>query len=221
MTTTPTAASPLPDNLDDLRERLRRFCAERDWAPYHTPKNLAMSVAIEAAEIMEHFQWCTADESYSLPREKRVEVANEIGDVLLYLLGLGRTLDIDIIAAARDKLALIRESATTGKPVPWVQVHKVPDYVYFNHSAHVNRGVSCVECHGKVNEMEVVRQDQPQSMSWCLDCHRAPAQRLRRPGDVFNLDSPTLAAQGKLDEAIALVHNWKVKPPQSCSGCHR
>jgi len=58
---------------------------------------------------MEHFQWCTADESYSLPREKRVEVANEIGDVLLYLLGLGRTLDIDIIAAARDKLALIRE----------------------------------------------------------------------------------------------------------------
>jgi NTP pyrophosphatase (non-canonical NTP hydrolase) len=99
----------MADSLVELQEALDALIEERDWAQFHAPKNLAMGVAIEAAEIMEHFQWCTTDESYSLPKEKRTEVANEIGDVLLYLLGLGRTLDIDIIAAARDKLALIRD----------------------------------------------------------------------------------------------------------------
>ena len=115
----------------------------------------------------------------------------------------------------------VRRSYETGEPVPWVKVHVAPDYVFFNHSVHVNRGVSCVECHGKVNEMKVVSQDQPQSMSWCLDCHRNPAARIRNPEDVYNLDSQTLAAQGKLEDAVAKVHQWKVKPPQSCSGCHR
>jgi len=99
----------MADNLAQLQDALDTFIEERDWAQFHAPKNLAMGVAIEAAEIMEHFQWCTGDESYSLPKEKLAEVANEIGDVLLYLLGLGRTLDIDIIAAARDKLVLNRE----------------------------------------------------------------------------------------------------------------
>ena len=105
--------------------------------------------------------------------------------------------------------------------MPWVRVHKAPDYVYFNHAVHVNRGVSCVECHGKVNEMKVVAHDQPQSMSWCLDCHRQPETRLRDSKDVFNLDSPTLAAQGRLDEAARRIRDWQIKPPQSCSGCHR
>jgi Cytochrome c552/Cytochrome c7 and related cytochrome c len=118
-------------------------------------------------------------------------------------------------------LAPVRASFETGDPVPWVRIHKAPDYVYFNHSVHVNRGVSCVECHGKINEMTVVFQDQPQSMSWCLDCHRNPEQRIRDSKDVFNLDSATLAAQGRLDEAVARVHDWKITPPQSCSGCHR
>jgi hypothetical protein len=99
----------------------------------------------------------------------------------------------------------------------------VPDYVYFNHSVHVARGVICVECHGKVNEMPVVHQDQPHSMSWCLDCHRNPAGRIRDPKDVFNLDSARLADQGPAGEKKAqeYIHNWKVMPPQSCSGCHR
>jgi dCTP diphosphatase len=99
----------MTDSLAELQAELDAFVEERSWAQFHTPKNLAMGVAIEAAEIMEHFQWCTAEESYSLPREKRAEVANEIGDVLMYLLGLGRALDIDVIAAARDKLVLNRE----------------------------------------------------------------------------------------------------------------
>ena len=118
-------------------------------------------------------------------------------------------------------LEVVRESYRTGDPVPWVKIHANPDYVYFNHSVHVNRGVSCVECHGKVNEMQVVRQDKPHSMSWCLDCHRNPAERIRDPQDVFNLDSKTLAAQGRLEDAKKFIHDWKVLPPTSCSGCHR
>jgi hypothetical protein len=118
-------------------------------------------------------------------------------------------------------LEVVRQSYQTGDPVPWVKIHQNPDYVYFNHSVHVNRGVSCVECHGKVNEMSVVRQDQPHSMSWCLDCHRNPAERIRDPKDVFNLDSQTLAEQGKLEDAKKFIHDWKVMPPTSCSGCHR
>lgn len=118
-------------------------------------------------------------------------------------------------------LEVVRESYKTGEAVPWVKIHQTPDYVYFNHSVHVDRGVSCVECHGKVNEMTTVYHAKSHSMSFCLDCHRNPAAFLRNPEDVYNLDSPTLAEQGKLDQAEKFVHNWKVKPPQSCSGCHR
>jgi hypothetical protein len=120
-------------------------------------------------------------------------------------------------------LEVVRQSYQTGDPVPWVKIHAVPDYVYFNHSVHVNRGVSCVECHGKVNEMEVVRQDQPHSMSWCLDCHRDPAARVRDPKDVFNLDSARLVDQGPegAQKARDFVEHAKIMPPQSCSGCHR
>lgn len=128
-----------------------------------------------------------------------------------------------IIKTTSPLLEVVRQSYATGEPVPWVKIHQNPDYVYFNHSVHVSRGVSCVECHGKVNEMPVVHQDQPHSMSWCLDCHRNPAARIREPKDVFNLDSARLADQGPegLKKAQEYIHNWKVMPPQSCSGCHR
>ncbi len=128
-----------------------------------------------------------------------------------------------IIKTTSPLLEVVRQSYATGEPVPWVKIHQTPDYVYFNHSVHVNRGVSCVECHGKVNEMSVVHHDQPHSMSWCLDCHRNPAGRIRDPKDVFNLDSARLADQGPegLKKAQDYIHNWKVMPPQSCSGCHR
>ncbi len=118
-------------------------------------------------------------------------------------------------------LEVVRQSYQTGDPVPWVKIHAVPDYVYFNHSVHVKRGVSCVECHGKVNEMQVVRQDQPQSMSWCLDCHRDPASRIRNPEDIYNLDSKRVIDQAGPQKAQELVDHWKLMPPQSCSGCHR
>ena len=74
-----------------------------------------------------------------------------------------------------------------GKPVEWVRIHRSPDYVYFDHSAHVNRGVSCASCHGDVGEMVVVHHEESHSMSWCLDCHKNPEKHLRPLDEVFNL----------------------------------
>ena len=105
----------MPDSLAELQSAIDTFVAERDWAQFHAPKNLAMGVAIEAAEIMEHFLWCSGEESPALDEAKRTEVANEIGDVLIYLIELGRSLDIDIIAAARAKLELNREKYPVAK----------------------------------------------------------------------------------------------------------
>ena len=105
-----TQHTPAPiqpnDSLRELRDLQRRFAAERDWEQFHTPKNLAMSVAIEAAEIMEHFQWLTATQSAGLDAGARHEVGLEIADVLLYLIRLADVLDIDVAAAAREKIGL-------------------------------------------------------------------------------------------------------------------
>ena len=118
------------------------------------------------------------------------------------------------------KLELVRESALSGKPIEWVQIHKTPDYVYFNHSVHVNRGVSCVKCHGQVNHMDEVRHEKPLSMSFCLECHRDPAKHIRDPKDVYNLDLKISAAeQEKMGKKF--VHDWKVNASQNCSACHR
>lgn len=124
------------------------------------------------------------------------------------------------------RLALVRESAQTGKPIPWVQIHKVPDFVYFNHSVHVNRGVSCVECHGQISKMDEVYQAKPLSMSFCLECHRDPAARLRPPDKITALDwkwsdDPKAAAEMQRLHGEKFVEEWKVQPGQSCSVCHR
>jgi hypothetical protein len=119
-------------------------------------------------------------------------------------------------------LAPVRESyENPAKPVPWVWIHQTPDYAYFNHSAHVNRGVSCVECHGRIDQMDVVKHAQPLSMGFCLDCHRNPELHVREPADVFNLGSKTIAQKSGADAGMKFVHDWNIKPPQSCSGCHR
>lgn len=124
------------------------------------------------------------------------------------------------VLANDPKLELVRESGKTGKPIPWVQIHKTPDYVYFNHSVHVNRGVSCVECHGPVNKMDEVKHAQPLSMSFCLDCHRNPEQHLRDPKDVYNLDLVIDPAK-QLEQGTKFKHDWKVNASQNCSACHR
>ncbi|MBI3096519.1 MAG: nucleotide pyrophosphohydrolase [Rhodocyclales bacterium] len=95
--------NPITD-LTSLRDALREFCAARDWHRYHTPKNLVMALSVEAAELIEHFQWATPEESLDLAPEKRAEVADEIADVLIYLTELADVLGIDPIAAARAKI---------------------------------------------------------------------------------------------------------------------
>ncbi|MEI6033458.1 MAG: cytochrome c3 family protein [Verrucomicrobiae bacterium] len=125
------------------------------------------------------------------------------------------------IRAESPKLEAVRESWRTGRPVSWVRIHKLPDYVYFNHAAHVGRGVSCFSCHGPVNEMQAVWQDKPQSMSWCLDCHRAPEKFLRPPGEVFNMSWMAPAGVSQREAGRKLQKAWGVNPPSTCGGCHR
>ena len=123
-------------------------------------------------------------------------------------------------------LEVVRKSYETGQPVPWVQIHMVPDYVYFNHSVHVTRGISCVECHDRIDQMEVVAQAKPLSMGFCLDCHRAPEEHLRDTSDpeqkVTNLGWKHPGGQaGQLVQGGLLKTSLNIQPPTSCSGCHR
>jgi hypothetical protein len=118
-------------------------------------------------------------------------------------------------------LAPVRESYASGDPIKWVKVHQAPDYVYFNHAVHVNRGISCVECHGQVNEMEVVTHTKSLSMGFCLDCHRDPASYVRPLDQVTNLNWKPEQAAEHAKWAEAFVKNNKISPPQSCTGCHR
>lgn len=126
------------------------------------------------------------------------------------------------------KLQAVRESWQTGKPINWIQIHKTPDYVYFNHAAHVNRGVSCVSCHGHVEEMEVVEHAKPLSMAWCLDCHRNPEGALRPVEHVTDLKWQPPTKPGESVDAAQLALGktlkdaWKINPPdKNCAGCHR
>ncbi len=93
--------------LEDLRAKVTEFVAARNWQPFHNPKNLAMSIAIEAAELQEHFQWLTIEESQQYVRtlEKRLDVADELADILIYCLSFANTADIDVSEAVLKKLA--------------------------------------------------------------------------------------------------------------------
>jgi NTP pyrophosphatase (non-canonical NTP hydrolase) len=95
----------MSDVLIELRDRLRAFTREREWGRYHTPKNLAMALIVEAAELAEHFQWLTPEESQSLQHGKREQIRDELADVLIYLVELADTLEVDLVAAAQDKIA--------------------------------------------------------------------------------------------------------------------
>jgi NTP pyrophosphatase (non-canonical NTP hydrolase) len=92
-----------------LRDALRSFAAERDWDQFHTPKNLAMALSVEASELLEHFQWLTAEQSQTLDGDTLARVREEMADVLLYLVRLADRLDVDLLAAARDKMSLNAE----------------------------------------------------------------------------------------------------------------
>lgn len=123
------------------------------------------------------------------------------------------------VKAESPKLEPIRESYKTGKAVEWVKVHDISDFAYFNHSAHVTRGVGCVSCHGRVDKMVEVYQEEPLSMGWCLDCHRNPEPHLRPPEEVTNMNwepPEDAATYGK-----RLREQRNINPPEDCSTCHR
>jgi len=104
--TATVAAHASPASLADLRDRLREFAALRDWDQFHSPKNLAIALSVEASELLEHFQWLSDADSASLDDRERARVREELADVLLYLVRLADRLDVDLLAAARDKIAL-------------------------------------------------------------------------------------------------------------------
>ena len=96
----------MADKLEELRDRLREFARERDWDQFHTPKNLVMALIAETAELVEHFQWLTPEQSCALSQEKRADVRQELADVFIYLVRAADKLDVDLIAAAFEKIAL-------------------------------------------------------------------------------------------------------------------
>jgi hypothetical protein len=134
------------------------------------------------------------------------------------------------IKSSSPKLQPVRDSWTSGQPIQWVRIHRLPDYAYFNHSAHVNRGVSCISCHGRIDHMDVVAQDQPQGMAWCLECHRAPQKQLRPISELTHFDwkpedmgvNPDTGKPFTQEEVgLAIVKKEKINPPVTCAGCHR
>jgi hypothetical protein len=123
------------------------------------------------------------------------------------------------VRASSEKLTILRDSYyRTGMPVEWVRVHDLPDYVYFNHSAHVSRGIGCVSCHGRVDQMEVVHQVHTLSMGWCLDCHREPEKHLRPLDKITDME---WVPADQLELGQQLREDYNINPSTDCSTCHR
>lgn len=118
-------------------------------------------------------------------------------------------------------LAPVRESWANNEPVDWVRVHDLPDFVYFNHSAHVNRNVGCASCHGRMDTMERVAQVSRLSMGWCLDCHRAPDKNLRPQEFITQMDWKPPEGQSPEEFGAAIRAENHINPKQDCSTCHR
>jgi hypothetical protein len=116
-----------------------------------------------------------------------------------------------------EKLALVRESWESGEPIEWYKVHMLPDYAYFNHAAHVNVGVGCESCHGRIDRMEVVYQAEPLSMGWCLDCHREPEKYVRPVEEVTTMG---YVAENQIELGLQLVAKQNIDAPVYCQACH-
>ncbi len=119
----------------------------------------------------------------------------------------------------------VRASFQSGKPLEWIRVHDLPDYVYFNHSIHVNKGVGCSTCHGRIDQMPVVFQAQTLQMEWCLECHRNPERFVREKEKVFDMTwRPENKTKEELDYGKDKIEKYHIQPTKiltSCSTCHR
>jgi hypothetical protein len=119
------------------------------------------------------------------------------------------------IWADSPTLEPVRASFRTDQSIVWTRVHKVGDFVYFNHSIHVNKGIGCAECHGRVDQMPLMARANTLLMEWCLDCHKHPEDHVRPKSEVFNM------AYQKKPEDRELVKTYKIQKLTDCSTCHR
>ena len=120
------------------------------------------------------------------------------------------------VHADKPEIKKLAKAHAEGQPVEWVKVHMLPDYAYFDHSVHVKAGVGCASCHGRIDQQEEVRQVEPLSMGWCLECHRNPAPHLRPLDKVTDMKFQPDEAEG-----AKFMIERNINPPQHCSACHR
>jgi len=125
------------------------------------------------------------------------------------------------VATDSPNLELVRTSAETNKPLEWIRVHDLADFVYFNHAIHVKQGVGCETCHGRVDQMVVVAKTENLQMDWCLDCHRDPAQYLRPRSAVFTMGYTPPTDQATLGAQLVADYGIHINPLTDCSICHR
>src|ERR1041384_7693067 len=126
-----------------------------------------------------------------------------------------------LIWAQTDMLEPVRASLREERPIAWTRVHDLPDFVYFDHSIHVAKGIGCVSCHGRVDGMPLMRQSAPLQMEWCLECHRHPEDRVRPRSEVFNMD---WRPRDQASLGPRLVKDYGIRSARdltSCSTCHR
>lgn len=126
------------------------------------------------------------------------------------------------IWSASDVLRPVRDSLQNGTPIRWTRIHNLPDFTYFNHAIHVQKGVGCYTCHGPVDRMPLMRQEHSLQMEWCLGCHRQPEQFLRPREEVFNMSWQPAGEQITLGRKLMKEYNIKSAAVlTSCSTCHR
>ena len=113
----------------------------------------------------------------------------------------------------------IRESYRSGQSIEWVRVHDLPDFVYFNHSIHINKGIGCASCHGRVDQMPQIYKAQSLQMQWCLDCHRQPERHIRPRDKIY--DMAYQPAEDQMELGRRLVAEYKVQKLLDCYTCHR
>jgi cytochrome c7-like protein len=113
----------------------------------------------------------------------------------------------------------VRESYRSGQSIEWVRVHDLPDFVYFNHSIHINKGIGCASCHGRVDQMPQIYKAQSLQMQWCLDCHRQPERHIRPRDKIY--DMAYQPAEDQMELGRRLVAEYKVQKLLDCYTCHR
>lgn len=123
------------------------------------------------------------------------------------------------IWADSPMLEPVRASFREGRPIEWIRVHDLPDFVYFDHSIHLNKGIGCASCHGRVDQMPLMWKVETLNMEWCLDCHRQPERYVRPREEVFNMAWTPPADQ--LARGRELVAKYQIRKMTDCSTCHR